>query len=187
MRQSSDETAAAEYALGTLDGEGRRKVAAAAAEGGPMAALVDAWERRLATLAPGVPAIAPPAGLLEKIRRRIRDDGAGAMPGTRTVRAGAEGWAVIAAGIERKLLAADPAEGVHTYLLRLAPGAVVPAHGHPQPEECFVVEGSIMIGDLALDAGDFHFAAAGAAHPAVSSGPGAVVYVRAARSDDPPA
>ena len=116
------------------------------------------------------------------IGRATRDGAGGAgAPGT----SAEVGIVVTADGIERKLLAADPAEGVHTYLLRLAPGAVVPAHGHPQPEECFVVEGGIRIGDLALHAGDFHFAAAGAAHPAVSSLDGAVVYVRAAIADDP--
>jgi anti-sigma factor ChrR (cupin superfamily) len=183
MSQTPDEQAAAEYVLGTLDAAGRAAVEAAVAEGGAMAALVEAWERRLAPLAAGVPAIAPPAGLFEAIRRRIRDEGGAFLPGTQTVRAGPEGWTVIADGIERKVLAVDPAEGVHTYLLRLAPGAAVPAHGHPLPEECFVIRGGIRIGDLALDAGDYHVAEAGAEHPEVTSPHGAIVYVRAAMAE----
>lgn len=61
-------------------------------------------------------------------------------------------------GITAKVLAVDPARGLVTMLLRGAAGARYPSHRHTAPEECYVVSGRIAIGDLVLNAGDFHHA-----------------------------
>ena len=61
-------------------------------------------------------------------------------------------------GIDAKVLAVDRERGLVTMLLRGKVGAVYPSHSHTAPEECYVVRGSISIGDLVLRAGDFHHA-----------------------------
>ena len=61
-------------------------------------------------------------------------------------------------GIDAKVLAVDRERGLVTMLLRGKVGAVYPSHSHTAPEECYVVRGSISVGDLVLRAGDFHHA-----------------------------
>ena len=61
-------------------------------------------------------------------------------------------------GIDAKILAVDKSRGLVTMLLRGSVGAVYPSHRHTTPEECYVVRGSIKIGDLVLGPGDFHHA-----------------------------
>ena len=67
-------------------------------------------------------------------------------------------------GISTKVLAVDKARGVVTLLLRAAAGARYPAHHHSVAEECYVVRGSVAIGNLVLRAGDFHHADADSDH-----------------------
>lgn len=43
-------------------------------------------------------------------------------------------------------------------LLRGEPGAKYPSHHHSAPEECYVVSCRIAVGNLVLNAGDFHHA-----------------------------
>ncbi|MGC4082806.1 MAG: cupin domain-containing protein [Vicinamibacterales bacterium] len=57
-----------------------------------------------------------------------------------------------------KILALDRTRGLVTMLLKGERGAIYPSHRHSTPEECYVVRGSISIGDLVLRAGDFHHA-----------------------------
>lgn len=67
-------------------------------------------------------------------------------------------------GIDAKILAVDRSRGLVTMLLRGREGAVYPSHRHTVPEECYVVRGSISVGDLVLRAGDFHHADADSNH-----------------------
>jgi anti-sigma-K factor RskA len=62
---------AAEYALGTLSADERTAVAQRAQTDASLAAAIDAWELRLAPLAETIPERAVPAGLWEKIEKRI--------------------------------------------------------------------------------------------------------------------
>ncbi len=68
-----------------------------------------------------------------------------------------------------------------SYLLKLSPGAVLPAHYHPIDEECLVLEGELSIGnELVLKKGDFHLAAKGVLHAEITSSSGALLYLRGA-------
>jgi anti-sigma-K factor RskA len=71
------EMLAAEYVLGTLDAAERADVARRRAREPQLDAAISAWERRLGPLATAVPAVEPPADLLDKIRGRIDRAGAG--------------------------------------------------------------------------------------------------------------
>jgi anti-sigma factor ChrR (cupin superfamily) len=102
-----------------------------------------------------------------------------------TVRAGEGEWREIAPGIERKLLWE---RGVaSSSMLRVAPGASFPAHGHPIDEECLVLEGTLRIGSLLLRAGDFHVGLSGVEHEAVSTQDGCLCFLRTAAAFFEPA
>lgn len=164
---------AGEYVLGTLAGEERDAFARRLAADADARRMVAAWRSRLAPLAESVAEEPPPPRLWTAIKDRI------AKPGPNlTIRAAAGDWQEIHAGVTMKELSVDPVDGRRSFLLRLAPGASLPAHDHPSDEECLVMEGAIAIGDLALHAGDYHRAARDLPHPPIASSAGALLFVR---------
>lgn len=92
-----------------------------------------------------------------------------------------EGWRAFAPGIQMKLLHHDGQAAA--YLLRMAAGAVIPPHRHPQDEECVVIEGRLHIGSLQVPSGGFHLARRGALHESVQAPAGALIYLRGAAPD----
>ena len=86
------------------------------------------------------------------------------------------GWQRFLPGIERKVL--HEREGIMSYLLKLAPRSVLPAHRHPMDEECVVLQGTLRIGALVLPAGSFHLAHRELPHDDITSDEGAVIYLR---------
>jgi quercetin dioxygenase-like cupin family protein len=119
----------------------------------------------------------------ERLRRRILERAREEPPaGTRTLR-GSEGeWIEIRPFVEVRELCRDDASGMHTSLVRIRPGGVIPAHRHEREEECIVLEGEVQIGTHTLAAGDVHIAAAGSWHEQVSTRKGVLVLLR---GDDP--
>jgi quercetin dioxygenase-like cupin family protein len=88
-------------------------------------------------------------------------------------------WQRFLPGIECKVL--HQSGEVMSYLLRLAPGAQLPAHHHPMDEECVVLQGRLRIGnELVLQTGDFHLAHEGLPHDTIVSDEGAVIFLRGA-------
>jgi anti-sigma factor ChrR (cupin superfamily) len=87
-------------------------------------------------------------------------------------------WHKFLPGIDRKVL--HEQEGVMSYLLRFAPGAVLPAHRHPVDEECVVLEGTIRIGGLKLGPGGFHHVPKDVLDADSTSDEGCVIYLRGA-------
>jgi hypothetical protein len=85
------------------------------------------------------------------------------------------GWQPFGDGISIKVL--HEAGGVMSYLLRLAPGASLPAHWHPVDEECVVLEGEVQIGTLRVAAGGFHL---GRKDNRLCSADGALIFLRGA-------
>jgi anti-sigma factor ChrR (cupin superfamily) len=70
------------------------------------------------------------------------------------------------AGVETKVLVADPATGLATVLTRLAPAARLPDHEHVLIEQTFVLEGALHCGEGVCQAGDFVWRPAGSRHEA---------------------
>ena len=73
---------AGEYVLGTLPAAERAQVAARRQREADLDRAIAAWERRLAPLNNAIADAEPPAGTLQKIERRLRDD---VMPGNPAV------------------------------------------------------------------------------------------------------
>ncbi len=167
----------AEYVLGTLEGDARAEFAARLETEPLLRTAVQEWEERLAGLgsAPGVSL--PTDDLWDKIDSRID---ALDPQSTMTIRADRGEWSTIGPGVEWKILHVDQACGQRSLLLKLAPGACYPAHDHSSVEECMIIEGDMIIGDLQLHAGDYHVAQAGTRHGAVTSENGGLVFIRQA-------
>ena len=85
-------------------------------------------------------------------------------------------------GIEVAPLWSDAEHRRHTLLVRMRPGTAIPRHHHAEPEECFVVEGDLHEGSLALGAGDYVRHEAGSEHAVATRG-GCVLLVTASRDD----
>ena len=119
------------------------------------------------------------AAALRRVRSRLmRAIAAEAVTQHVTVKTEAGSWHAFLPGIQRKVL--HEQQETMSYLLKFAPGAVLPAHRHPIDEECIVLEGTLRIGELALDAGGFHLARRGLPHADITSDLGAIIYLRGA-------
>ena len=114
-----------------------------------------------------------------RIKHRVLDRIARAETSHTTLHAAEDSWQPFKQGVDIKVL--HEADGIMSYLLRLAPGAVVDAHRHPFDEECVVMEGVVRIGDdLIVQAGGFHLAHKNTLHAPITSEGGATIYLRGA-------
>jgi quercetin dioxygenase-like cupin family protein len=114
-----------------------------------------------------------------RIKHRVLDRIARAETSHTTLHASDDGWQPFKQGVHIKVL--NEADGIMSYLLRLAPGAVVDAHRHPIDEECVVMEGVVRIGDdLVVRAGGFHLAHKNTLHAPITSELGATMFLRGA-------
>lgn len=116
---------------------------------------------------------------LARVKRRVLARIAEAQGSSHlTVRAEDGQWQPFGPGLTLKVL--HEADGVMSYLVRLAPGAVLPPHRHPIDEECMVLEGSLRIGDLEVRAGGFHLGRQDVLHMPIVSEQGALIFLRGA-------
>ena len=177
MTHDHNDGLAAEYVLGTLSGEERKEFAEAIARDPEMQKLVEAWQDRLADLDVATLPVEPSASLWDRIDVAL-DDAASGLANSVTLRAGEGAWHEILPGIEKKSLFHDTAANSESFLLRFAPGARLPEHKHRSAEECVVLEGTFVIGDLRLDTGDFQAFEGNTIHPETYCERGGLVYVR---------
>lgn len=113
------------------------------------------------------------------IRGRLLERVADADDSHLTIRAEEGQWLPMLPGVHIKLL--HEHGGALSYLLRLEPGASLPAHRHPHDEECLVLEGRLRVGSQAeFGPGSYHLAHAGALHGRISTETGATIFLRGA-------
>lgn len=119
------------------------------------------------------------AAALARVRARLmKRIAADSVPHHITIPAEGGSWHGFLPGIERKVL--HEHAGVMSYLLKFAPGAVLPAHRHPHDEECVVLEGHLRIGSLVLGPGGFHMVRQDVLDADSTSDDGCVIYLRGA-------
>ncbi len=131
-------------------------------------------------LTDGLQGETPDADLTARVKhrllRRIAED---QTPTHHTVQPGHDGWLPFGRGLKMKVL--HEADGIMSYLVRMAPGSSLPPHRHPVDEECVVLEGSLHIGDdLVVPAGGFHLGRRDVLHACVGTEGGGVFFVRGA-------
>lgn len=115
------------------------------------------------------------ARVKRRVLARIAEDQRGQHV---TVRAADGQWQPFGPGLSLKVLHEN--DGIMSYLVRLAPGAKLPAHRHPIDEECVVLEGSLRIGELEVGAGGFHLGKQDVLHMPIVSEHGALIFLRGA-------
>lgn len=137
-------------------------------------------EQLLEAIAP----IEPPRNLRAHVLNRVFSVQKSSLEQAFTIRK-KESWKELSPGIEYKVLLVDTAAQTKSFLLRAKAGVCMPAHDHHGYEECLVLEGSFKIGDLTLQAGDFHCATQTTHHAESSTDTGVLVYLKAAIDDYP--
>ena len=114
--------------------------------------------------------------LLDQIAR----EAAGQGEGYTTVRANEGEWVQALPGAEIKILYQVGDDGPLSYLARLEAGFEMPGHVHELDEECIMLEGDLAMGDIHLEAGDYHFSAKGMNHGKHHTKQGALIFLRGA-------
>lgn len=128
----------------------------------------------------------PPPTLRDRVLARIAADETAGLDqgGIRFVRSNQLGWqAGPLPGLEVKRLSVDAERGRRTTLVRMAPGAVYPAHRHGDVEEIYLLEGEVMMSGVLMRAGDYCRAEADTVHADTRTQNGCVFIVTASVHD----
>jgi anti-sigma factor ChrR (cupin superfamily) len=177
MSEYDADILAAEYILGVLDAEQSRRFEQRLEQEPALRAEVARWEALLGGFETATEE-APPAEAWTRLAQAL-DREETAVPFHTVPLAG---WRLGADRTRRreKFLYRDSMTGTESSLYRLQPGACIEAHRHAKAEECLVLQGDLTIGDLRLNAGDYHVAGKGTIHPVLRSQSGTVLFVRGA-------
>jgi hypothetical protein len=175
MSEDLDQTAAA-YALGIARGPVRAAIEARLSSDPALQAKIKLWQENFVAVDLAAGRQAPPAGLFDTILDAI-EAGEKELPGTLTRRAGTGVWTEMAPGVSFTVLFEDPVAKRRSILVRALPGSNYDSHFHAEGhEECLVLEGDLIMGDLELLPGDYHIAAKGSTHPVATTRSGCVLY-----------
>jgi len=167
----------ADYVLGITRGIARTEIESRLRLDPALQAKAELWQCQFAELDLAAPREAPPAELFNKIIQSIGADER-EIEGTLTRRAGSGIWTEMAPGVTYTVLFEDPIAKRRSILLRAQPGATYDSHRHDEGyEECLVLEGDLVMGELRLLPGDFHLAAKGSAHPPATTVSGCLLYL----------
>jgi anti-sigma factor ChrR (cupin superfamily) len=104
--------------------------------------------------------------------------------GMNIVRGGEGGWTEVMPGVRAKQLYVDPMRQSVTMLVRMEPGTSYPAHRHGGPEQCFVIEGDIHVGDAVLRGGDFQCVDTDSIHGVQSTEGGCLLLIVSSQKDE---
>jgi hypothetical protein len=181
MSEDLDQTAAS-YVLGILRGSTRAAIEArlAGEQDSQTKALqtkVKLWQENFAALDLAATPERPPEDVFGRILAAIGAE-AREISGTLTRRAGAGVWSEMSPGVTYQVLFEDPVAKRRSMLVRALPGSTYESHVHDEGhEECLVLEGDFIMGDLKLLPGDFHLAAKGSIHPPATTLSGCLLYL----------
>jgi anti-sigma factor ChrR (cupin superfamily) len=92
-------------------------------------------------------------------------------PASLILRAGEGRWHTILPGVEVKRLFVDPVAKTVTSLVRVAAGAIYPAHIHVGVEHLYVLDGDIVFDDHTLSTGDYEVRTADTKHSSATTAP----------------
>jgi quercetin dioxygenase-like cupin family protein len=121
----------------------------------------------------------PPRALRARLVERVADAEDSHLTLAADGEPGAAPWQPFLPGVQIKVL--REGGGSLSYLLKLAPGAELPPHRHPEDEECLVLEGRLRVGSrIEVGPGGYHLAQAGRLHARVHTEGGATIFLRGA-------
>lgn len=129
--------------------------------------------------------VAAPARLREKLLARIQKPASApeSAKAARIVRANEGAWHALVPGVMAKPLYAESANGNVAMLLRMEAGAQFPPHWHADVEHCYVLDGDLHFGDLALGPGDYQCAMASTTHIVSHTEKGCMVLIVASQQN----
>jgi anti-sigma factor ChrR (cupin superfamily) len=87
-------------------------------------------------------------------------------------------------GISVRRLSIDPARRTVTMLVKMAPESSYPSHRHAGSEECYVLEGDLVVGEHQMRAGDYQRAEAGTVHEVQSTRQGCLLFILSSLHDE---
>lgn len=87
-------------------------------------------------------------------------------------------------GVEVKQLYVDHKRNYVTMLVRMQPGSAYPSHRHGGFEECYVISGDLVVGDIIMAAGDYQRAEGGSIHVVQSTHGGCLLYIVSSQHDE---
>lgn len=121
----------------------------------------------------------PPRALRARVIERVADAEDSHVTLAADGEPGSAPWQQFLPGIQIKVL--RESQGTLSYLLKLAPGAALPPHRHPEDEECLVLEGRLRVGShIEVGPGGYHLAHAGKLHARIHTDTGATIFLRGA-------
>lgn len=88
------------------------------------------------------------------------------------------------AGVDIRRLFVDQERDRLTMLVRMAAGTAYPSHHHSGPEECYVLQGDLHVGEQVLHAGDYQRAAFGSHHGVQHTEGGCLLLIVSSLSDE---
>lgn len=174
------EDLAALYAAGALTPAESAQLELSRQSGWPeFEAAVGPFTLTTADLAADLPEVAPPPGVLTALLAAI--DAPPAVPPGYTIRpaADADFHPLPYPGVSMRLLHIDRLANRFSCLLKFAPGGRLPGHPHSSAEECVVLDGTLMVGGVRMNAGDYQRVEAGVTHVEQWSDTGATAFVTA--------
>jgi anti-sigma factor ChrR (cupin superfamily) len=130
----------------------------------PQHAIVEMREAA-ALVAETIVPVAPPPALRTRLMSRIANFES--LRPIADIRGNEDDWLPFVPGIDVKILFKDKETDRRTVLLRMEPGARIPAHRHHDVEQCLVLKGDIRWGDIIYEAGDFVVMGKDTDHPEV--------------------
>ena len=133
------------------------------------AVRVSPLDDALAPLAMAFPERRPSQDLWQRIEAAVDADTPSAVVNLRRD----DGWRQYTRDVQIKRLWDD-----NTFLLRCAPGGVLPAHKHPRFEHCVIIEGDMIVDGETYRSGDYHGVPAHIAHNEITSRTGLLMLVR---------
>ena len=181
------EEQAALYAAGALPAE-ERKAFEDSLQQEDVAAELHSFQPVIAALASTIEEVTPPSHVLGKLMDRVEKSTAASKPaiqGLTVSRWEDAQWQDIGVpGIERRILYVDRERRCQTFLLRAAPGAVLPRHPHPSVEECYMIEGDLITSGTTIGPGDYLRFEANVHHGHSRSIHGCVLLITGALDED---
>ena len=193
MTTEQQQEQASLYALGALPEAEARAFEAVMRGDVELAALVRSLQDTADLVALNQPVVKPPAGLRDKVLRRIDEITAAKKPTPLVALAGlnfieaaaSKDWKPLPLpGTYLKLLSLEKERGYAVLLGKLDAGARYPAHTNAGPEDFFILTGDLGIGERKLVAGDFHHADGGSQH-AENFSVGGCTLLAVLTTDDP--
>jgi anti-sigma factor ChrR (cupin superfamily) len=175
MISEEQQVLASLYAVGALSPSEQQAFEVELSGNNELQTLARSLQSTMDVFAAATPTVELPAGLKDKVLRRVEETEAAKSSNHASLvlpaglsfarAAGESGWKQLPIpGASIKLLSLERDRGYAVLLGKLEAGTRYPAHLNAGPEDFYILTGDLVVGARRLVAGDFHHADAGSLH-----------------------